>query len=106
MRDVLLGNLKAWFEGVLIAVFIGFGLIIAAAIFEAAILENIFQIYVFVVPIIILGRSICFIFKNVILCDKFAGEKVGYFLFLIVEIIIVLWSAYFVFISLLVMVLD
>lgn len=106
MRDVLLGNLKAWFEGVLIAVFIGFGLIIAAAIFEAAILENIFQIYVFVVPIIILRRSIRFIFKNVILCDNFAGEKVGYFLFLIVEMIIVLWSAYLVFMSLLVMVLD
>lgn len=106
MRDVLLGNLKAWFEGVLIAVFIGFGLIIAAAIFEAAILENIFQIYVFVVPIIILGRSIRFIFKNIILCDSFVGEKVGYFLFLIVEMIIVLWSAYLVFMSLLVMVLD
>ena len=106
MRDVLSGNLKAWFEGFLIAVFIGFGLIIAAAIFEAAILENIFQVYVFVVPIIILGRSIRFTFKNVILCDNFTGEKVGYFLFLIVEMIIVLWSAYFVFISLLVMVLD
>lgn len=104
MRNVLSGHLKIWFEGFLIAVFIGFGLLIVASIFEIAVMENCFQIYVFVAPIIILGRSIRFLFKNVILGDNFAGEKVVYLLFAVAEIVIVLGLVYMAFMSFLVMI--
>ncbi len=112
LKELNIEHTKLWFKSVIIACILGGVLSLINAfflyfdsislfIFLSKMMENIFQIYIFIAPMIILVKSAKFIFKYIIMNEKIIGGKLGYLFFVLIEIIIIVCISYMLLVYLL-----
>lgn len=105
MTELNVKHLKIWFKSFIMACLLGAVLLIIYILFSrfnsmkwfvflSLAMERFIQIYIFIIPLIPLGKSVKFIVKDVLLNEKVTDSKLGYVLFAITETIIIIWVGY------------